>query len=784
MMDFIKKNDDMIIICDNINKSRILEFLYKEKQIPKFKIMNLKEFIKKETFDYDTKTIYYLMNKYHLSYENSLVYIKSIYYVENKKYNYDKLIDLVNIKNELFQNGLLIVDEVFKESISSKKIVFYNTDTDYKYIDILLDGKPYEIVNDVSNRQYLKPIFSFETIQDEINYVAEEISKLIDNNICTDNIKLANVSNEYLFLLENIFKSYGLKLDKQNTPLYSTILGQFFIDNLESDVNITINRIKEKFPLDDETLENINKIINICNKYSWCDNYCDIKDMLIYELKNIVCYKKKYSNVIEIVDIESLDINTNNYIFLLGFNQENIPRIYKDDDFITDNMKKELGIETSSEKNIRIKNKLVSIISGVKNLTITYKKKTDFNKYYISSLNDDLNFEIKEMKNKYLESYSVLNLKIDLCKKLDNYVKYGVKSDTLDLLMSSFKDFPYKKYDNNYTKISTDDFVNYLDKKLLLSYSSIDNFYKCQFRFYINNILKLDPFEEGFGAFIGSLMHHMLENCFRDDFNYEKEFSNYILGADYQLTPKDNFFIKKVKEELKKIIEFIGKQKLLTNFNSELYEQKIYIEKNNHIKITFMGIIDKIMYMKKEGKTYLSIIDYKTGNISTDLKYVKHGLTLQLPIYAYLVKRSNLFNDPVITGLYYQKLLSSDIEATTEEEYNKKRYDSLKLIGLSTNNEEVLKDFDNTYEDSEIIKGMKITSKGFGYYSKVFSENELDELLKITENKIDEAITGICNADFKINPKQIEGKNIGCEYCKFKDICYVTENNKYIIEGD
>lgn len=784
MMDFIRKNENMIIICDNTQKNKILDFMYQEKQIPRFKIMNLKEFIKKITFDYDTKTIFYLMKKYNLSYENALVYIKSIYYVENKSYKSEKLCNLVNIKKELFENNLLIIDEPFKENINSKKIVFYNIDTDYKYIDKILQGISYEIVMDKNEQSTLKTILSFETIQNEINYVAEEISKLIDNNISIDNIKLTNVPDEYIFLLENIFKSYGLLLEKPNTTLYSTILGKYFIENLESDINITINKLKETFSSDDETLENINKIINICNKYTWCDNYYDIKEMLIYELKNTTCHKKKYSNIIEIVDIESIDINTTDYIFLLSFNQENIPKIYKDDDFITDTMKQELEIETSSEINKRIKNKLINVILNLKNLTITYKKKTDFNEYYISSLNDDLKFEIKENKNNYLESYSSLNLKIELCKRLDNYVKYGVKSDTLGLLMSNFKDLPYKKYDNNYTCINTNNLISYLDKKLLLSYSSIDNYYKCQFKFYINNILKLDPFEEKFGAFIGSLMHHMLEICFKENFDYEQEFSNYLLNNNYELNPKDKFFLKKIKEELKTIIQFINKQKLLTNFKSELYEQKIYIEKSNHIKITFMGIIDKIMYMEKEGKTYLSIIDYKTGNISADLKYVKHGLTLQLPIYAYLIKKSNIFNDPIISGLYYQKLFTPEIETTTKEDYNKKRYDNLKLIGLSTNNEEILRNFDSTYENSEIIKSMKITNNGFGHYSKVFSENELNELLNITENKINEAIEGICNADFKINPKQIDDKNIGCEYCKFKDLCYMTENNKQVIEGE
>ena len=57
------------------------------------------------------------------------------------------------------------------------------------------------------------------------------------------------------------------------------------------------------------------------------------------------------------------------------------------------------------------------------------------------------------------------------------------------------------------------------------------------------------------------------------------------------------------------------------------------------------------------------------------------------------------------------------------------------------------------------------------------TENQINNIVKITNNKIDECIKGIENADFTINPKKINGKNIGCNYCNFKDICYMTNRD-------
>ena len=33
------------------------------------------------------------------------------------------------------------------------------------------------------------------------------------------------------------------------------------------------------------------------------------------------------------------------------------------------------------------------------------------------------------------------------------------------------------------------------------------------------------------------------------------------------------------------------------------------------------------------------------------------------------------------------------------------------------------------------------------------------------------------NANFEINPKMISGQNIGCEHCKYKDICFMTNRD-------
>ena len=72
---------------------------------------------------------------------------------------------------------------------------------------------------------------------------------------------------------------------------------------------------------------------------------------------------------------------------------------------------------------------------------------------------------------------------------------------------------------------------------------------------------------------------------------------------------------------------------------------------------------------------------------------------------------------------------------------------------------------------------MKLTSNGFSKYSNTLTKQEIDKLINITDSKINECISDIKNRDFKINPKMINKQNIGCTYCKFKDICFMTNND-------
>ena len=203
-------------------------------------------------------------------------------------------------------------------------------------------------------------------------------------------------------------------------------------------------------------------------------------------------------------------------------------------------------------------------------------------------------------------------------------------------------------------------------------------------------------------------------------------------------------------------------------------EKPIYVNKDKNIKVTFMGVIDKVLYKEEDNTTYLVVVDYKTGSTNINLKNMEYGLGLQLPIYLYLSNKMELKNIKVV-GFYLQKLFTSTLD--NSKDYETARENNLRLEGYSTDNENILSKFDTTYNDSKLIKGMKTTSKGFSTYSKVLNDEEIDSMINNTNKLINEGIDKILEGDFTINPKVIDGTNVSCSFCEYRDICYLREKD-------
>ena len=765
MMEYIKDNS-ILIIPSSLKENIIKDIRDKSKEL-NVKIFNLDEFIKKLTFDYDERTIYELMNQENVNYNIAKLYLKNICYVDNYCDN-DKLNKLFDIKNSI--DKYLIKDNYSRKLIKNKNIYIYGYDYINNYQKYVLDTvENVEVINK-EYRNFSHNVYKFDTLENEVIFVAENIAKLIDDGVDINNIFIANLDTNYYNVIKRIFNMYKIPINKKDkNNLYQTNIGKYFINNLSNDIDNLFSMIENKFDMNIVPNKSIyNKLIDVVNKFYFTKDYISVKENIISVMKNTYIDSVKYNNAVNEINILDNVIDDDKYVFLVGFNLNKVPITVKDEDYITDNIKPEY-LEKSYELNILNKDIYFKAISNVKNLFISYKEKYLNESFYPSLLIDEYKMSVLEYDFKFSNYSNQIN-KLSLAKSIDSLIKFNIYNDNLSILYNNYK-IPYMSYDNRFSGIDKNSLYKYLDNSLNLSYSSMDNYYHCAFKFFVANILKLDCFESNLQAYIGNLYHYVLSKAFICDFDFDNTVKHFIENNPYEKSYKNDYFLDKVIEELKSVIKTIEYQNTLMNMDDAMYEKKINVEKLGVININFKGFIDKLL---KKDKSVV-IIDYKTYMVDINLNYLPYGLSMQLPVYLYLTK--NIDKDYEIIGFYLQQVLFNKFSKDNNKTLKELKKDNLKLKGYTLGNEEKLSNFDSTYENSELIHSMKLTEKGFGTYSKVLTDNQINKIIDITEEKIDECIDGIVNGKFDINPKLIRDKFNGCDFCKFRDICFKTNKD-------
>lgn len=764
-MDFTIK-DNSLIICPNQTKTKILKELSQTKKLVNIKFMTKEEYKKIYYFSYDDKSLAYLIKKYNYNIDVARVYINNLYAIdENKTYKSPKLNFLKDLKKELIREGLLIYNNTYKEYLKNKNIIVKNEYNLEKYEEEMLGIKE----EHVPEKTITAPVMECNTLEEEVNQVCLEIINLLKKGADINKIYLTNVSTDYLYTIKSLFSFYHIPININfNYSIYSTKVVKDYLNTKELD-------------LENKDKKSINKkLINILSDLSFLDeNSKEYKILLTDKLKNTFTSPVNLKNAITIKDLYKESFNDDEYVFVLGFNQDELPKMEKDISYITDKEKDEVSLYKTDYLNKRNKNNLVYILSNIKNLYLSYKLTSPFKSYYKSSLITDLSLNIVKPK---LDSYNSSNIynELRLASYLDLYHLYGEKNKDLSKLYTHYQ-IPYKTYSNVFTGINNDEYLTNLPYPLKLSYTSLNAYSECKFKYYIRHVLKLEPYTDTFQTYIGSMYHYILSVYKKTNFNFEEEYQKYLEKRNLSL--KEKLLLIRIKKDLLKLIDILNKQDLITGYNDAYYEKKIDIDLKKKVSVIFTGSIDKIMYYQNIEDTYFSIIDYKTGSIDTHIEPMKYGLHMQLPVYLYLIHYSKAIKSPIFTGIYYQNILfnyptwSKDIEKVKKDQYL--------LQGYSTDDISILSRFDSTYEKSEYIKSMSYNEeKGFGTYAtkKVLSNDTLYDLLDYTKNYISKETDNILSADFTINPKVYSNVNISCAFCSFKDICYMKEKDLVYLE--
>lgn len=767
-----KVKDNAIIICPYATQEAIMKEFTESYAALHIQLMDKEKFINGVYFTYDASTLLYLKHKYQYSFaigEEILEYLKGGCWEQSPPY--PKLENLRNIYQNLVENKQLVYNPYFKYKFMNKVVYIYG----YSRLDVEINTAlqrfhltGYYIADD--EKQFTHTVTEFLTIEEEVASLFLEIGKLIQKNISCNHIYLFQYSSEYDAIIKKYANYHHLKIeDKEeiylyDSPIYKEYLTYIEEHSFEDAFRLLNQNIQyDHFQAMEKLVETITRILPLNASKT------EKMELFAYYAKKQKLVKPSYYQQIKICTSHS-KIQEDDHVFMLGFSLGEYPKIIKDTSFYSDEEKQYLGQNSYRILSTIQEEELIQFMQRTKHVHITYKKRNGKTTYYPSLLIEKLHLKV-EMGNIPNLRYSSIIAKLDVAKAKDAYRNYNI--ETPILYTYTDEELEYRSYHHHFKGLGE----YYHTDVLQLSYSSIHAYSACPFAYYVKYILKISEDDENFGIRLGKLYHKILEDAEKETIQLETY--QPMIQVIFP-TAKEKFLVScllpQVLDVIQKNHDFLEK----TKYQSVETEKRLMVKVDESTFLT--GIIDKIMLDEENKK--LIIIDYKTNDFRFQKQKIKYGMDMQLPIYAYLLDET--YPQFGKTGLYIQNVCLNQKDKLDEDRY--------KLTGLTVRSLEEVKRLDLSLgtqfdEDGKLIQksafihkcslkagGKELASKGY------IEKTEMEQFTQIAKEQVLLVSEHIRNGEFPISPIKVKGEiTSGCSYCKFKDICFVKEEDiRYI----
>lgn len=344
-------------------------------------------------------------------------------------------------------------------------------------------------------------------------------------------------------------------------------------------------------------------------------------------------------------------------------------------------------------------------------------------------------------------------------------------------------------------------------RRLRLSASKIDKFASCKFAYFCQYGLRAKPHQPaGFTApEIGTFLHKLLENTARE-VNLRggfPEVSDQEIGricdafvTDYihrelndfqEKSPRFRYLFQRVCEDGRRIALDMAEELRRSDFSPLDFEldfgraeelRPISLgQGDSALKLT--GQVDRVDGWVHEGKLYLRVVDYKTGQKEFSLSDVWYGMGLQMLLYLFalgLDGEKRYGREIVPAGVIYfpaRNLIVSGSRDMDEEELNKARWDKLRRSGLVLD-EPALREAWEKGEDKRYIP-VKARNSGRGSCNSLASAARMGMLARHIETTLGEMAGELHRGSIAADPWYRSQQENACLNCPYLDACFFSD---------
>lgn len=264
-------------------------------------------------------------------------------------------------------------------------------------------------------------------------------------------------------------------------------------------------------------------------------------------------------------------------------------------------------------------------------------------------------------------------------------------------------------------------------------------------------------------------VQEMLEDCLK---RLEEEYGNEILKS----SERNAYRVTQMKRVLMRSILTLQYQLAKGNFKPWGFEKSFTLPGRQKL----IGKVDRVDLLHEGNTIYVKVVDYKSSHRSFDESEFYYGLSLQLPLYLHAMveemKKKYPGRDIVPASMLYFGLdnpIMKDDEVASAEDVTKEIYRSMRMEGLTVDEDVVLTNLDKDFQsESDVIKAKRKKDGSLTLASQTTSKEEMELNLTYARYKSEELMKEIKEGNIAINPVEIEGsqKN-SCTFCPYRQVC-------------
>ena len=334
-----------------------------------------------------------------------------------------------------------------------------------------------------------------------------------------------------------------------------------------------------------------------------------------------------------------------------------------------------------------------------------------------------------------------------------------------------------------------------LGNRLTLSPSRVESFYKCSYAYFLQYVLRLRPRRkvELSPAESGSFVHFILEQALcrcKDEFvtktdqelmalagELAQEYLREKFPPEAACGSRFGYLIERISQNAGRLLIFMRKEQAQSDFHPVAFELSVgegqevpplRLVSPDGILIQVRGTVDRVDVMHREEKTYLRVVDYKTGAKEFALDEVYCGLDLQMLFYLFSLCEApaGRFAGAQPAGVLY--LLADPAPPQLSREQAQNWQPVYQVDGLVLDDEMVLRAMDK--EGAGVFIPVSRTSTG-----KLRRSTKLADLAKLgrIRERLDELMIQLADQLYKgqVDAAPLVHGQSPCSFCDWRTVC-------------